>query len=78
MKTAISIPDRLFQAAERMAKRLGMSRSRLYAEAVEAYLTSRRTTGVKEALDAVYQSEASELDPALATMQEASLPREDW
>jgi metal-responsive CopG/Arc/MetJ family transcriptional regulator len=78
VKTAISVPDPLFAAAERMSRKLGISRSRLYALAVEAYLKSHRTRGVKEALDEVYQSEASELDPALRAMQDASLSRENW
>jgi predicted transcriptional regulator len=38
MKTAISIPDPIFRAAERLALRLKKSRSQLYAEAVAAYL----------------------------------------
>ena len=73
MKTAISVPDRLFDAAERMSRKLGISRSRLYALAVEAYLKSHRTHRVKEALNAAYQSEASEMDPALRAMQDASV-----
>jgi len=35
MKTAISLPDELFKAAEFPARRLGVSRSRLYATALE-------------------------------------------
>ena len=38
MKTAISIPDRVFAEAERLAKRLKKSRSQLYSEAVTEYL----------------------------------------
>jgi predicted transcriptional regulator len=66
VKTALSIPDPLFRAAERAAKRHKVSRSRFYAQAVEAYLKAQRTQGVKEALDAVYANESSELDPGLA------------
>ena len=32
MKTTLSIPDRLFSAADVLARRLGVSRSRLYAD----------------------------------------------
>ncbi len=77
MKTAISIPDPLFDAAERVAERMGLSRSRLYARAVEAYVKAYRAQGVREALDAVYARETSDLDLALAMMQKASLSRED-
>ncbi len=78
MKTAISIPDPLFEAAERASKRMRVSRSRLYSLAVEAFLKSNRSRGVKEALDEVYRSEDCRLDPVLETMQARSLPREDW
>src|SRR3989304_8990806 len=61
MKTAISIPDPLFDNAERMAKRLGMSRSQFYGKAVDAFIKAQKGKGVKEALDAVYGSEASEV-----------------
>jgi metal-responsive CopG/Arc/MetJ family transcriptional regulator len=78
MKTAISIPDPLFASAERMSRRLRISRSRLYALAVEEFVKSHERKGVKEALDEIYSSERSELDPVLAKMQVLSLPQEDW
>jgi len=78
MKTAISLPDPVFEAAEVLAHRLGMSRSQLYAEAVEAFVRSHRGQGVTEALNRVYADEPSELDPALAALQAASLPAEEW
>lgn len=77
MKTAISIPDPLFEAAERASKRLGISRSRFYSRALEAYLRSQRASGVKERLDAVYAVEDSAVDTALARMQDATLKEED-
>jgi metal-responsive CopG/Arc/MetJ family transcriptional regulator len=61
MKTSISIPDPLFQEAEWLAKRLRISRSQLYARALEDYLQRQRTKGVKEALDEVYSNESSKL-----------------
>ena len=38
MKTAISLPDELFEEAESLASRLGMSRSGLYAAALEDFM----------------------------------------
>jgi metal-responsive CopG/Arc/MetJ family transcriptional regulator len=78
MKTAISIPDPLFHAAERAAKRQKVSRSRFYAEAVAAYLESQRGKGIKEALDAVYGSEPSEPDPFLAAAAYYLFSKEKW
>ncbi|MCH8825726.1 MAG: ribbon-helix-helix protein, CopG family [Chloroflexi bacterium] len=78
MKTAISIPDSVFQAAESLAKRLGISRSELFRRAVDAYIDNHKFSGVREALDDVYSQEQSGVDAALSQMQSASLPKEDW
>ncbi|HEX4963796.1 MAG TPA: ribbon-helix-helix protein, CopG family [Thermoanaerobaculia bacterium] len=78
MKTAISLPDPLFEAADQLAKRLGMSRSELYATAIEKYLRSHRNEEVTAALNRIYREEPSNLDPVIAAIQAASLPRDEW
>ena len=78
MKTAISIPDEVFHAAEELSRRLRMSRSELYSQAVAAFIASHRSTGVRKKLDAIYGEEDSALDPVLAHWQALALPREDW
>lgn len=69
MKIAVSIPDPLFEAAERVAHRLGLSRSQLYARAIERFLADDPDDEVTARLDDVYASEASSLDPGLARAQ---------
>ncbi|CAA9451760.1 MAG: hypothetical protein AVDCRST_MAG78-3485 [uncultured Rubrobacteraceae bacterium] len=44
-KTAVSIPDELFESAEGLARRLGMTRNELYAEALRDYLREHRGRG---------------------------------
>lgn len=80
MKTAISIPNELFGAAEQAAKRLGLSRSELYRKALHRFLSQHDDLAVTEALNEVYAAEfeQSPLDPELARLQEASLEREEW
>ncbi len=80
MKTAISIPDPLFGAAERLAKRLGLSRSELFQRALQAFLQEHNDEGVTEALDKIYgpASEDGSLDPLLEQLQLASLPKDEW
>ena len=78
MKTAVSIPNPVFEAAEELAERLGISRSELYSRAVMDYLETRLDRRITEKLDEVYASAASELDPELARLQTASLPRDEW
>ncbi len=55
MKTAISLPDDLFRAAERHAKRLRKSRSQLYAEALAEYLARHAPDEVTEAMNRVVE-----------------------
>lgn len=81
MKTAISIPDDVFNDAERAAKKLGVSRSELYATAVAEFVERHRLEGVTEKLDEIYgveEGSESNLDPNLAALQLETLAKEDW
>ena len=78
MKTAISLPDSLFHAADSLARRTGMSRSELFRAAVTNYIDAHKHDHVREALDAVYGEQPSRLDAELMQMQAMSLPKEDW
>ena len=80
VKTAISIPDSLFKAAERLADRLGVSRSELYQLAVSKLLAEHADSATTEALNKIYgeDPEASRLDPVLEQVQSESLDEEDW
>lgn len=80
MKTAISIPDPVFEAAEDLAKRLGKSRSQLYAEALRQYLERHRDQDITRRLNELFDAEPelAGLDPVLKEMQYRSLPKEEW
>lgn len=78
MKTAISLPDDLFSAADALAGRLGVSRSELYATAVAEFLAKHTESQVTARLDQVYADEPSALDPALRQVQGRSIGRERW
>jgi metal-responsive CopG/Arc/MetJ family transcriptional regulator len=80
MKTAISIPDEVFEAAEQTAKSLGVSRSELYVTAVREYLERCRRDGLTEKLNQVYADDeaASEFDARLQALQTSSLEKEPW
>jgi predicted transcriptional regulator len=80
VKTAISIPDHIFEAAEQLARRRGQSRSELYSAAIASYLDQYRQDGVTERLNEVYGpgQEPAELDAVLATLQSLSIPEEEW
>lgn len=78
MKTAVSIPDEVFEAADRAAKKLGVSRSELYATAVDEYVKRRQAEDITTNLNAVYASNDSNIDPNLQNMQLKVLAKEDW
>jgi metal-responsive CopG/Arc/MetJ family transcriptional regulator len=69
MKTAVSIPTPLFQQAERRARRLGVSRSELYARALERLLRQDPDVDVTNALEEIYADEGTSLDRAMAGAQ---------
>jgi hypothetical protein len=79
MKTAISIPDPVFEEAESLADELGMSRSALYSDAIRDYLRAHSPARVTEALDRIYGSVPAQIDEALVGMQTASVTgTDDW
>jgi metal-responsive CopG/Arc/MetJ family transcriptional regulator len=80
MKTAISIPDPLFNAVERLARRLGISRSELFQRAVKEFLGNHKDKGVTKTLNEVYGCDRvkARLDSLLERMQVASIQEEEW
>lgn len=80
MKTAISLPDPLFKAADRLAASLGISRSELVQRALRLLLEKHEGADVTAAIDSVCArvGAGAGLDQALARMQSAALPEDDW
>lgn len=78
MKTAISIPDSIFRAAEELANRLGITRSKLFSKAVTEYIQKHRNDQVTKKLDEIYEKESSALDSILQTLQYTSIHEDEW
>ena len=78
MKTAISIPSAVFEAAEQAAKRLSMTRSQLYTKAIQEFLNTHSDERITEKLNEVYAEEDSSLESAIEQLQFLSLPQERW
>jgi predicted transcriptional regulator len=78
MKTAISLPDDVFERAEDLARRLDKSRSELYREAIAEYLARRDPDAVTSEWDHV----AGELDTGQDDFSRAAaravLERTEW
>jgi metal-responsive CopG/Arc/MetJ family transcriptional regulator len=59
MKTAISLPDSLYNEAEITAKQLGLARSQLYARAIEEFVERHNRDKITEKLNSLYSNEES-------------------
>jgi hypothetical protein len=78
MKVAVSIPDELFDSAESLGKKMGVSRSRLFATALAEFVAKHRGRKITEHLDAVYAAEDSRLDSRLRRVQARSIGERSW
>ena len=56
MKTAISLPDALFHSAEALAHRLGVSRSKLFANAVAEFIAQLYNQKCSRVFEHVYEN----------------------
>jgi hypothetical protein len=66
MKTAVSIPNPIFEAAERLAAQLGLSRSALYAEALKEFTEARARVDLESAMNkALEEAWGDDGDPGL-------------
>ena len=59
MKTAISLQDELLLEADRTARQMGVSRSRLFSLAIESYLRQRRNREIVDQLNKAYAADPS-------------------
>jgi metal-responsive CopG/Arc/MetJ family transcriptional regulator len=78
MKTAVSMPDDLFRLAEATARRLRVSRSKLYAKAIEEFLKRQHGNAITERLNDVYSRHPAKVDLGLHRAQLKSLEKDAW
>lgn len=78
MKASVSLPDQLFHQADQAARRMRLSRSQLYAIAMEEFLRRHDDDSVTQKLNEVYTTESSALDPAVHEAQLASIDNRSW
>lgn len=78
MKTAISVPDRIFDEAEQLAERLEVSRSQLYTDAMVEYLTRHHPDTVTERLNEVLESVSPDEDRFVTETGGSILEQVEW
>lgn len=79
MKTAVSIPDDLFDRAEDAAGRLGYNRSQLYAKALDEFLAGRTEDPVTARLNELYETDGDQAGDAInARAARTLIESGDW
>jgi len=78
MEITVALPIDLFQRAEELACKLGISRNEFYRRALSHLLAAYHETDLTRQLNEVYEREDSSLDPVVMQMQMTALKPEEW
>lgn len=78
MKTAVSLPDDVFESAERLARRTKKSRSQLFSDALREYVARHASDEVTEAMDRVCADLGETKDEFVSSAARRTLENSEW
>jgi metal-responsive CopG/Arc/MetJ family transcriptional regulator len=78
MKTAVSIPDDVFEGAERLARRSKKSRSQLFSDALREYVARHSPDEITAAMNRVCDDAGTGADPFVSAAARRALRRTEW
>jgi metal-responsive CopG/Arc/MetJ family transcriptional regulator len=78
MKTAVSLPDEVFREADKLARRTGVSRSRLVSDALREYVARHAPDEVTEAMNSVVDALSTADDAFAAASARRLLKQSEW
>jgi predicted transcriptional regulator len=78
MKIAVSIPDDVYQRAERLAEQSNRTRSRLYSDALGEYLARHGSDEVTDAMNQALAGMDQSPDTFVAVAARAVLAKTEW
>ncbi len=78
MKTAISVPDEVFQLSERLSRKLKVSRSAIFAMGVKKLGEELDDEDITAQINAVCADVDTSIDPIWINSQIRALPKEEW
>ena len=78
MKTAVSVPNEVFERADRLAKRLEVSRSELYSRALREFLARHSADEVTQALDQLCEELDTSSDDFVREASRRVLEATEW
>jgi len=76
-KTGVSVSPPISEAADRLAKKLGLTLTELYTLALTSYM-AKYQENITEMLNSVYEHETSAVEPDVTNAQIVSLDEESW
>jgi metal-responsive CopG/Arc/MetJ family transcriptional regulator len=78
MKTAVSIPDEVFEKVERLARRAGRSRSEVFSAALAEYVARHAPDEVTEAMNRVCADLGDQGDEFVTVAGRQLLENTEW
>ena len=78
MKTAISVPDDIFDSAERLAQRMKKSRNQIYSEAMAEYVARHEPDTITDQINAVCDEVDTQPDSFVSEAARRVLAAADW
>jgi hypothetical protein len=78
MKTAISVSDDIFELSERLAKRLKVSRSKVFAMGVEKLGSDLSKDDLKAKINGVCETTDTSIEPEIREYQSREFSRDEW
>jgi antitoxin MazE6 len=78
MKTAVSIPDDVFEEAERLVTEMQTSRSQLYSRALQEFVARHAPDRLTDAMNRVIDEVGPEIDEFSQRAARQVLKRVEW
>ena len=78
MKTAVSIPDEVFERVERLARRAGRTRSEVFAAALAEYVARHAPDEVTDAMNRVCTDIGDQQDAFVSAAGRRVLENTEW
>ena len=78
MKTAISLPDTVFQEADVLASQMNISRSQLYVMALEKFIKEHQKNDITEQVNDYIDKHGQPIDPVFLTSAHRDMRKVEW